>query len=262
MLSIGLHVAVLVLCFFWLAWQPPDPPLPVYGIEVNLGNVEAGSGDQQLPEPQTSPSEEAVEDEPSEEATELMEETSAEPVEETTPSDPADSYDTDMPPVEEEKKREETTQPKEEPQKEPKENQKPSKNTNQNQTKNEQPNNNGDQPNKTGDQGDPEGDIDSKALYGNPGSQSGASLDMAGWKWEREPRPKDESDETGRIVFKVTINDEGDILEVKPIEQTVSPSVVKVYENEVRRLSFIKTRENVAPAPFSTGKITFIIRSR
>lgn len=129
-------------------------------------------------------------------------------------------------------------------------------------------NNNGDRPGKVGDQGDTRGTVDAKALYGNPGhggegpgGSGGTKLDLVGWMWDTKPVVKDESDETGKIVFEIKIDSDGNLVTVRTLEKTVSPSVVQYYEREIRKLTFTKTSAGAAP-PFSTGKITIIIKSK
>ncbi|MFN0047787.1 MAG: hypothetical protein ACKVOU_01540 [Cytophagales bacterium] len=128
-------------------------------------------------------------------------------------------------------------------------------------------NNNGDKNDAAGDQGNEKGDINAKALYGNVGTggdgsggSGGASLDLAGWKWDKKPKVKDENeDENGKIIYLITIDEQGELINLKLLETTVSPAVEKIYRSEVEKLSFVKT-DNKAPASSSTGKITFIIR--
>lgn len=43
--SLIIHSSLLVALFFLIAWRAPDPPLPEYGIELNLGFQAEGSGD-------------------------------------------------------------------------------------------------------------------------------------------------------------------------------------------------------------------------
>ncbi len=43
--SLIIHSCLLVLLVFLIAWRAPNPPLPEYGIELNLGFQAAGSGD-------------------------------------------------------------------------------------------------------------------------------------------------------------------------------------------------------------------------
>lgn len=122
--------------------------------------------------------------------------------------------------------------------------------------------NQGDNANETGDKGNPEGELDARALYGTPGGGGGAALSMSGWMWDFEPKPEDTSDETGRIVFEIKIDDQGEIISVRTLEKTVNAAVEKIYKREVERLTFSKTADNMIPAPTSTGTITFIIKSR
>jgi hypothetical protein len=123
-------------------------------------------------------------------------------------------------------------------------------------------NNNGDDKGKVGDKGNPEGKLDAKALYGTPGGGGGGdSYNIRGWTPDFKPKVNDETNESGRIVFQVKIDDEGRIISVIPIEKTVSPAVVAVYKREVEKLTFSPTSENTVPAPTSTGTITFILRS-
>ena len=126
-------------------------------------------------------------------------------------------------------------------------------------------NNNGDKTGKVGDQGNPEGKLEAKALYGTPGGGGGGTgpaYNIRGWMPDSRPNVNDGSDESGRVVFQVKIDDEGRIISVVPIEKTVSPAVVAFYKREVEKLTFSPTSENTVPAPVSTGTITFIIRSR
>ena len=85
---------------------------------------------------------------------------------------------------------------------------------------------------------------------------------MAGWMWDFEPKPNDTSSETGRIVFEIKVDDQGEILSVRRLESTVSPAIEKIYRQEVEKLTFSKTSSNAIVAPISTGKITFVIKSK
>jgi len=52
LVSFTIHAIIILLFFFILAWQAPDPPLPEYGIELNIGIEQDGSG---LDQPTTTP---------------------------------------------------------------------------------------------------------------------------------------------------------------------------------------------------------------
>lgn len=115
-----------------------------------------------------------------------------------------------------------------------------------------------------GDMGDPRGTVDGKSLYGNPGAgggSKGATVSISGWRNKAISLPKDNSTETGKIVFRVTVDDTGDVVAIQVVESSVSPSVVSFYRNylQTRLSSFLIAEGN--PPPRSTGTITIQIRS-
>ena len=102
-------------------------------------------------------------------------------------------------------------------------------------------NNNGDKPGTVGDQGNPKGSIDASSLYGKPGgAKTGLALNVSGWGMGARPQVNDDSDESGRIVFEITVDDTGDIINVRVKESTVSQSVVEVYKRAVSRMTYPK----------------------
>ena len=264
---------LLVLFFFLVAWRRPDPPLPEYGIELDFGMDNTGTGETSEPEP-TPVVEEVVEEPAEAEVEEVTEVVEPEPeVEEITetevtepePVDPVEEVVTETQ-VEEspavvEEVEEEVKEVIAEPTPEPKPTPKPEAESlypgNTAKASNE-----GDDANEVGDKGKEEGKIDERAIYGARGTADGASLQMAGWDWDNIPRPQDSSNENGRVVFEITIDDQGDIIGVKTIEKTVSPAVERQYRLAVEQLTFSTTSDNVRPAPTSTGRITFIIRAK
>lgn len=276
--SVTLHALLLVAFLFMLAWKEPDPPLPEYGIELNFGLDNVGSGEEQ-PEVEANDSqsqEEAAENELPEETVESTDDTQteevnevAEPVvEETTVNEQA-SPDV----VAKEVVKEEVKPVKETPKEVKKETTKPVEKTEvtkpedgakgkDGEATEQKAANQGDNTNKVGDKGNEEGTLDSRALYGQPGGGGGSALQLTGWIWDFEPRPKDTSSENGRIVFEIKIDDQGEILSVRTIERSVSPAVEKIYRDEVEKLTFSKTSDNSIVAPVSTGKITFVIKSK
>ena len=287
-ISIGLHAALLVLFIFLLAWKEPIPPIPEYGIELNFGLDAAGSGEVQPTTPANNSPQ--VEDDPAPEEPASSEQVAPEPevnndpqeivepkVQETTePATPVEQKVTTQPTpsptvVEETPKEKPKVEPKKE-KKQPKLNPAANYPNQPNKTdgaqgstgdsKSPQKSNQGDQPGTTGDQGDPEGSVDARALYGKPGGGGGAALEMTGWNWDYLPKPRDTSNESGRIVFEIKIDEDGEIISVRTIEKTVSDALVKIYRTEVAKLTFSPTSSNHRPAPTSTGRITFIIKTR
>lgn len=122
-------------------------------------------------------------------------------------------------------------------------------------------NNNGDDRSGVGDKGNPGGKIDATGLYGKPGGTgSGVNFAVEGWSMSGRPNVNDDSDETGKIVFELTVNQSGDIMNVRTKQTTVSPSVVDVYKKAVQRLRLVP-KSSVTP-PTAKGTITFIIKSK
>ena len=104
-------------------------------------------------------------------------------------------------------------------------------------------------------------EVDERALYNTSNGSEGASLTMAGWGWDSPPKPNDSSDESGKIIYQVTIDRDGYILKINLMQSTVSPSVEAVYRRSVEQLTFSKT-SGYKSAPTSSGTITFIIKTR
>lgn len=127
-------------------------------------------------------------------------------------------------------------------------------------------NNNGDgKKGEVGDQGSPQGTLDGKSLYGKPGSgggtSGGASINISGWKKRNFTLPKDNTNETGKIVFDVTVDAFGEVRAITVAETTVSPSVVSFYKSYLQKKlsSFLVADGN--PPPTSKGRITILIKS-
>lgn len=287
-ISLGIHAAILILFFFLLAWKEPFPPLQEYGIEVNFGLDNAGSGETQPTTPANNnpaPVEDPAPQEPAaaeeeitpEPETESQVQQQAEPEvveqEEAAPVEAArvTQQQPDVVPVKEtpvEKKTQEKPVEKETPKLNPAAAY-PNKTSNtsgasgkEGDSKEPAKSNQGDKPGTTGDQGNPDGKIDAKALYGNPGGGGGPALDMTGWNWDRLPQPQDNSNASGRIVFEVKIDQDGEIIGIRTLEKSVPDPIVNIYLAEVRKLTFSRTSDNSRAAATSTGKITFIIKSK
>jgi periplasmic protein TonB len=278
LVSISVHALIILLFFFILAWQAPDPPLPEYGIELNLGIEEDGSGFEQPTATPTVPVEEE-QGEPEQQVEEITEEIIEEPEEAEVNEVPTveelpDSQQEDSPveakpaevketPLPVEKEVEEKPVPVTKPVEEPKEEPKPEEKKVDANALYPGSSSQGKSDNKAGDAGSKEGTVDSRALYGKSGGGGGGpSLDLAGWRWDSEPKPNDNSKENGRIVFEIKVDDSGVVIGVRTLEKTVSPTVEQLYRREVEKLTFSPLSGNTIPAPISTGKITFIISSQ
>ncbi|MEL7147445.1 MAG: hypothetical protein AAFO69_13810 [Bacteroidota bacterium] len=299
-ITVAVQVALLLLVIFIVAWRAPDPPNPEYGFELNFGIQDAGQVDEQPESTEDRQAQEEIEEVSqdtetvAEQTPDVEEVTETVPVEEsTTPvedakpavepeSIPEEVSTSDSPDVVEETPKETTPKPveekpKEEPETKPAETQPVEETTKEEKPKEEkQPQGgseavkNSDQDNDSpgngdkdtpGDQGDPEGDIDDRSLYGNQGSAEGTSLEMAGWKWDSEPEPNDTSQDSGKIIFAIQVDSEGYITKIDVEESNVSPSVLAVYKRAVQELTFSK-KSDYKPAPYSKGRITFIIKAK
>ncbi|MCL6258806.1 energy transducer TonB [Aquiflexum sp. TKW24L] len=117
-----------------------------------------------------------------------------------------------------------------------------------------------------GDEGKPTGTVDGRAIMGsgsgegNPGPASGVGLELAGWEFASKPNIRDNvSTRNGKIVFKITVDDNGKIVQAIPDVYNVSNEVLAYYRTVVNQINF-KRQSGNPTADFSTGKITFIIK--
>jgi outer membrane biosynthesis protein TonB len=286
LVSLGTHAALVLLFLFVLAWKQPFPPKPEYGIELNIGFDDMGTGMDQptmvespseVPEPEEpvlealeevepaqTPNEEAVQEEVVPEEPEVLQDsrqedspvyTEPEPEPEPEPSTPPSAVEqrVESASAVEEAVEEPAPKPTQTPPPQPKVNERalyPGAGQ-------------GPDADQRGDAGKEEGTVDARAIYGKSGGgQNGPSLDLAGWMWNFAPNPDDTSNENGIIVFEIKVDERGDVVGVRTLEKTVSSTVELIYRKEVERLTFSPTPGSSRPAPVTTGRITFIIRSK
>jgi outer membrane biosynthesis protein TonB len=266
---------LLVLLLFVAAWRAPDPPNPEFGIELNFGLDTQGGGDVQPEEPAGSeqPEQEIIEEEtpqPQEEAPATVETKPAEQEVTSKAESPVvvkEVKETPKEPVKEIKKEAKKTEPiktEEKPKEDAKAVYKPKAESDTKTTtdKTGKEASHGDDPGKTGDKGNPEGSLDAKALYGKQGGGDGgaSSLDLAGWNWDAIPKPDVPNNESGRLVFEIKVDENGEIISIRTVERSVSLEAEKICRAEVEKLTFSKTGSNVPSV--STGRITFVVRSK
>jgi periplasmic protein TonB len=272
--SIGVHVGLFLMFFFMIAWRPPNPPLPEIGLEVNFGTDDQGTGDVQPDEPVGSQGTQPEEPNQPEEQEELPE--TPKPVETKVEEQQVVSKVESPVSVKETKEEKQPEKPVEKVQPKKEEPVKPTpdkaaeykpstpKTESNNTTTDGKAGNassHGDDKNKTGDKGHPEGKPDANSLYGNPGGGGGGpSLELAGWQWDRKPVPNVAKSESGRVVFEIKVDENGDIVNIKTLERSVSIEAEQACRQEIQKLTFTKTGTNVPE--FSTGKITFVITTR
>lgn len=293
-----LNVLLLLAFYFIVVWQQPIPPLPTYGLELNLGFTDTGSGNRNSPNaPSETPSQSVEQAAPGEVAPVVTQPATPAPSPKTETAKPKNTskpaanqaVTTKPSPIRgEEKAAEQTKKPeptKTEPVKtvttpakseaetttqkapeQPKIDQRAIFGAGGNTGKSTTPASGGAQgsSNAKGDEGRPTGTVDGRAIMGEgsgKGTNSGAgySLDLAGWDFASRPNINDRvSTRNGRIVFKITVDDSGRVVQAVPLEYNVSNDVLAYYRQVVNQISFKKS--GGAAADFSTGKITFVIK--
>jgi hypothetical protein len=269
LLTLVIQVALLLAFYFMVVWKQPNPPTPVYGLELNLGFSDLGSGEltSENPAPSELPSSEApapgeIAPQPTAVQKSIVKpaankavSTQPSPIKgETTATTATKTTETTTTAI---------------PQKvveQPKVDQRALFGAGGTSGKGRAAAG-GAQGNTatTGDQGKATGTIDGRALQGagtGKGAAGGAgySLDLAGWDFSSRPSINDKvSTRNGRIVFKITVDDAGKVIQAIPQEYTVSNEVLSYYRQVVNQLSFKKS-SGASTANFSTGKITFVIK--
>ena len=249
-ISLLVHGALALAFWFFFKLTPPTPPWGSYGVAVNFGFDETGFGTEQSYE-QAGTQNNNTQEQP-DAGNPNPQESGVAPLATGTEESPLQV------PAETNKQTATTTKPDAEPEK-------------------SQPNNankaggvtsggasEGNDPGTTGNKGKPGGDLSSlnyEGTPGNGGNGTGASLDLAGWVWEKKPVVDDQSNEEGKIVFQITVDEEGEIVGIRTLEKTVSNKVERIYRTEVEKLTFLKKRGYNAVAGTSTGTITFRIKN-
>lgn len=263
--SVSLHVLILIIFFFLIAWREPDPPRGIPGVELPFGMSNVGEGDKM----DNSPVAEQVQEVPIDEVApepEPQPEVAEEAVEEVSSISNVESPDVV------EKKKEvqypapKKTETKTETKKEQlKEEVKKTETPKETVTKTSGSEGKGDDA-QTGKKGDPKGDIDSRATYtGNPGNNGaggkGTDLQLAGWELGFNLDEKDQSSESGFIIYKIMVDEDGELLSITPLEKSVSTPVEKFYTQQIRSKWMIYRLRGFKSAPASVGKLKVIVES-
>jgi hypothetical protein len=254
---------LLFLAFYFIVvWEQSNPPKPTYGMELNLGFSDLGSGDQSQVLANTSENPTTEDAAPGEVTpTQQVAVPTITPKSASTKPSTNQAVSTQPSPI-----KGETTAnaaPAKEEQKEvnpkiveqPKVDQRAifgagGKSGKSSPSSTSTGKGNSD---TKGDQGNPSG-TDKGAAGG-----AGYSLDLAGWDFASRPAINDRvSTRNGRIVFKITVDGSGKVVQAVPLEYNVSNAVLAYYRQVVNQLDFKKS--GAAAADFSTGKITFVVK--
>jgi hypothetical protein len=275
LVTLVIQLLLFLAFYFMVVWEQPNPPIPTYGLELNLGFSDFGSGEpsEVLPNSSEIPVTEAPAPGEIVPATQTTGATSNAAASTTKPNSNR-AVSTQTSPIKGETTANET------PLKEEKKEASSSQKTNEPQKVDQRalfgavgkagtgsnPNSASGQGNSnvSGDQGKPTGTVDGRALQGSgsgKGTAGGAgySLDLAGWDFAARPAINDRvSTRNGKIVFEITIDGSGKVILAITKESNVSNAVLAYYRQVVNQLDFKKS--GAAAADFSTGKITFVVK--
>lgn len=264
MITVLVQVLLFLAIYFIVVWEQPNPPKPTYGMELNLGFSDLGSGDQSQVPANTLENPVTEEAAPGEitpvqqvaVSTTTSKTISTKPNTNQAVSTLPSPLKGEIPANAEsakEEKREVSPNPKVVEQ--PKVDQRAIFGA-------------GGKSGKASTSGAPtgQGNSDSKGDQGSPSGTSkgaaggaGYSLDLAGWDFASRPAINDRvSTRNGRLVFKITVDGSGKVVQAIPLEYNVSNAVLAYYRQVVNQLDFKKS--GAAAADFSTGKITFVVK--
>ncbi|WP_338791700.1 hypothetical protein [Bernardetia sp. MNP-M8] len=279
-LAVIIHIFLAIILFVKPVWERPIPaPEPAGITMVSFGNVATPT---ETPAPsQTEFTPSITETENSENETEQVEQTQE--VQDITPQNETQTPDiqttkndntVSVPETKKDKKeekKEKKEEKKEEKKTEPKEVKKEEKQEVKEEKKEETPtpvkeekkndvtnNSNEDGDSKTKDK---QGNSDDPEDKGKIGVKDGAEISVVGWRWIQKPQPNDALNEQGKIVFDITIDQNGNVIKVGLVEKspTIGIATYTAYKNAVLNTKFERTLSK--PATESTiGRLTFNIR--
>lgn len=293
-----IQVTLFLVLFLFVAWRPPDPPLPEYGVELNFGMDTQGFGDVQPDAPVGNEGDKKEESKqetrPVEQPKQIVEEVRevvTKPAEVKIPEPPSLTSTEESPVVVKEKEKKEKPEeikPIEKPVEkvedkkveekkvEPKPQEAPKAvftpkepaatastgNGDADGKKEGKPGNHGDDPGTTGDKGSPQGKLDAKALYGQPGGGGGGFgfSGFNGFDWPTVQAPSLPDDAFGVYEFMVKIDDQGDVISVTPLQRGLSLEAERKLKAVIQQLVFTPKGTNLPPQ--SEGKITFKVVSK
>ncbi|UZR94826.1 hypothetical protein [Chondrinema litorale] len=284
--NIGMVTGVIIFALFivflmnMVVWRPSIEPITDYGMEINFGTDDFGSGDAQSKAPanlnesldEAKPTPETIqpvtentqntqEVEPVQESNESVDNTEV-PNQTVAVTDAQVDESVEAVPEEKVKKEEVKEKAEEKKVEEKKKEANPATLLGGEGTADENKKNSNGNTTGTGDQGKQNGSLNSDALLGGGGS-GGSSLDMPGWQWESAPKVVDNSSMTGKLVFEVKIDDEGEVISAERVYSDIADrNVINSYKNAIMDLIFEQESDMIDPPRITTGRITFIITAR
>ena len=232
----ALCLALVVVICLAFGYDPPDPPIPEEGVEVNLGNSDFGLGNNPMPdasEASSAPRPRAA-----------TENVSTQRTESTTPINTSDNPSTTKP----------------EPPKEPEINKNALFNGNRgNKNKNA---NSGSEGNTygSGNMGKEGGDPNSNRYDGTPGN-GGVGFSLAGRSAKALPSPNTSTQKQGKVVVKIWVDRAGNVTQTSAPEKgsTVTDAAL-VRQAKAAALKAKFSPKDDAPE-VQTGTITYVFRT-
>ncbi|WP_422089428.1 energy transducer TonB family protein [Tenacibaculum ovolyticum] len=230
---------LLVVGVFNYGMKYLDPPIE-YGLAINFGNSEVGSG-----EPVQNTKKQATQEQQDEVVEEEVKENSEETIEEEVITDDSAK---NVPVIE--KSKEQKKEVKETPKKtETKQKPKPSKQTTDalnsllNGTSKDGATKGEGDDNETGVKGNENGNPNSNKYYGNSGSGSGGNYNLAGRKALSKPIKKPDCEEEGTVVVSIEVNQKGKVIKALVGGVKGSTSSAACLEKAAKEAA-LKTRWN------------------
>lgn len=86
-------------------------------------------------------------------------------------------------------------------------------------------------------------------------------LHQSGWAYEIKGPIGDHTPDEGKIVYRLTVNREGELVSLDLIESTVSEETELLYRKATSKITFRRVGDAV-PAERSSGIITYVLRNR
>lgn len=237
-----LMVIVLIICFSF-GYQPPDPPIPENGVEVNLGDSDMGIGENSepsssVPTPPT-PYRESSDNTPVDE--QVMTQNNEETTSIAQKDNPKDNTKAD------------NAQP--EKPKEPAINKKALfKGSNNKNTTGSQGVTQG-----IGDQGKPDGNPNSQSFSGQAGN-GGSSYNLSGRSVKSLPQPNYSSNDQGKVVVEIWVDPNGNVTRVSAPAKgsTITKANLVEHAKAAARKAKFSTKSD-APEE-QKGTITYVYR--
>ena len=236
---------VMVICMAF-GYDPPDPPIPEEGVEVNVGNSDFGSGDNPMPDASQASS--------APRPSSATEQISTQSTESSVPL-----YSSKKPSTSQRDNQTPTTQ-QPEPPKEPEIN----KNAIASGSMFNKGNKNaGSEGNTTGsgNMGKEGGDPNSNRYDGAPG-KGGAGFSLAGRSARALPSPNNSTNKEGKVVVKIWVDREGNVTQVSAPEKGSTVTDAGLVNQATAAAKAAKFSSKPDAPEVQTGTITYVFQNR